>query len=269
MTDDARKTVRADSDLPAGARLLFEQIWEMHHASEEGCYAGDQYLAKQIGAAPSSVRRYRRQLREKGYLTEQKSGGRRRSIPIKMISTDQNDQEQPVNTDHSDQNCTDDVISTDQDISSNNPEGTRESAPAHEAPVEYSSDELFSQLVKAWRSVSTAPPLSEKTEDVLWGWAQDQTIDDPDLFREVLEEQSADTTAKGCGLSTGILLKEYRNQRDSGKLEPWQKESEHYSVDGQGRVCFKGVPVEDTGPQDVYADRKDGSAGPEPEVSAA
>jgi hypothetical protein len=123
-------------------------------------------------------------------------------------------------------------------------------------------------LVDVWRSVGTAPPLTKNTENVLWEWAQDQTVADVNLFREVLQEQSADTTAKGCGLSTGILLKEYRKQRDAGKLEPWQKEDKRYSVDEEGRVCFKGVPLSETGPQNVYDDyeRKDGSTRPEPEV---
>jgi len=130
MTSEARKAVRSDGELPPAARLLFEEIWEMHHASEEGCYAEDEYLSDQIGAAESSVRRYRKQLREAGYITEQKSGGRRRLVPIEVISTDQDDQSCTANTDQSDQNCTDDdqsctdeMISSDQHISSSNPEG--------------------------------------------------------------------------------------------------------------------------------------------------
>ncbi|WP_103029986.1 helix-turn-helix domain-containing protein [Salinibacter altiplanensis] len=137
MTSETRRAVRSDASLPPAARLLFEQIWEMHHASEDGCYAEDEYLSGQIGAAASSVRRYRKQLREAGYITEQKSGGRRRLVPTEVISTDQDDQSCTANTDQSDQNCTEDdqsctdgVISSDQHISSSNPEGA--SSRAHE-----------------------------------------------------------------------------------------------------------------------------------------
>jgi len=159
-----------------------------------------------------------------------------------------------------------------QEPSDNRQKNREGDAPAHEDSSEESPDQLFSALVDVWRSVGTAPPLNRNTEDVLWEWAQDGTVQDIGLFREVLQEQSADTTAKGCGLSTGILLKEYRKQRDAGKLEPWQKEDGRYSVDEEGRVCFKGVPLSETGPQNVYDDyegdtRKDGSMRREPEVS--
>jgi len=271
---DLRQTARRDDDLPPIARLLFAEIWQMNEGAGE-CYAEDDWLGKQIGAAESTVRKHRLTLRQKGYIKQSRSGGRRYLEPNDVINIDQSDQQQSENTstaDQSDQNRSDEVINTDQHRGSNNPEGTRESAPAHEDSSEESPDQLFSALVDVWRSVGTAPPLNRNTEDVLWEWAQDGTVQDIGLFREVLQEQSADTTAKGCGLSTGILLKEYRKQRDAGKLEPWQKEDGRYSVDEEGRVCFKGVPLSETGPQNVYDDyegdtRKDGSMRREPEVS--
>jgi len=188
-----------------------------------------------------------------------------------VISTDQNDQEQSFTTNQNDQNCTDEAFSTDHDMSSKYPEGVSEGAPAHEDPVDGTPEEVFTSLVKIWRSVSNAPPVSQKIEDVLWGWAQDEKIPDVGLFRDVLEEQAANTTSKGCGLSPGILLREYRDQLQSGKLEPWQQESDDWSVNEQGKVCFKGVPVEETGPQNLAADlegSKDGAPSEPPEVSA-
>jgi hypothetical protein len=278
MSTETRKAVRADSDLPPGARLLFEEIWEMHHDCEKGCYASNEELGSRVGAAASSVRRYRRKLRNAGHLKEEKTGGRIYKIPAEAansdrepVSTDQNDQNQGVSTDHSGQNCTQEAVSSDQDMSSYNPEGTREGAPAHEDSHDDTPEEVFTSLASIWRSVSNAPPMTEKIEDVLWGWAHDEKIPDQDLFRDVLEEQAANTTSKGCGLSPGILLREYRDQLQSGKLEPWQAESDDWSVNEQGKVCFKGVPVEETGPQNLAADlqgAKDGAPSEPPEVSA-
>jgi hypothetical protein len=124
-------------------------------------------------------------------------------------------------------------------------------APAHEGS---SVEDVFQGLVDAWRAVRPAPTLTEKRERVLYDWAHDGTVEDPVLFREVLEEQAADTSSKGVGLSMGILLKEYRKQRDAGKLEPWQKEDERYSINEDGEPCFKGKPLSEIGPQNVYDD---------------
>ena len=163
MTSDARKTVRSDRDLPPAARLLFEEIWVMHHASKDGCYADDEYLSDQIGAAESSVRRYRKQLREAGYITEQKSGGCRRLVPTEVTSTDHSDQSCVINTDQSDQNCTGEVISSDQDISSSNPEGASSRASAGEDRWEF----LPSYRLRHLPEIKQEAGSPEHTPDVL------------------------------------------------------------------------------------------------------
>jgi biotin operon repressor len=135
---DLRQTVRRDDDLPPIARLLFAEIWQMNEACGE-CYAEDAWLGKQIGAAESTVRKHRLTLRQKGYIKQSKSGGRRYLEPNDVINIDQSDQQQSENistADQSDQNRSDEVINIDQHRGSNNPEGTRERAREEgEAPV--------------------------------------------------------------------------------------------------------------------------------------
>lgn len=274
-----RQTADRDDSLTTTARLLFGEIINLNVLGD-GCYKAYTTLAEDLGLNERTVRRRRKELESAGYLTVSREGDRRYLVPTPPDTSDRTGQQCPdssVRPDSSDRTevsapDTDDETppdTGDDDKEVYNPAEARESAPAHEVSSEESPDELFSALVDVWRSVGTAPPLTKNTEDVLWGWAQDQTVADVDLFREVLQEQSADTTAKGCGLSTGILLKEYRKQRDASKLEPWQKEDKRYSVDEEGQVCFKGVPLSETGPQNVYDDyeRKDGSMRREPEVS--
>ena len=122
---DLRQTVRRDDDLPPIARLLFAEIWQMNESGGE-CYAEDDWLGEQIGAAESTVRKHRLTLRRKGYIKQSKSGGRRYLEPNEVINTDQSDQNQSENIsndDQSDQNRSDEVINSDQHRGSNNPEG--------------------------------------------------------------------------------------------------------------------------------------------------
>lgn len=274
-----REAALEDDSLTANARLLLSFIIDWHH-KEKGCVMHDSTLGDRLGMSERTVQRRRKELVDAGYLRVVHGAHRRELVPQVADPSDSPDVRDVETHDTSDvsgdtgdetPDTSDDQPHDTSDVDREiyYPEGTRESAPAHEDGVGESPEDLFGALVDVWRSVSTAPALSEKTEDVLWSWAQDRTVDDVDLFREILQQQSADTTAKGCGLSPGILLKEYRKERDSGKLEPWQKEDERYSVDEQGRVCFMGTPVSETGPQNVYDDRKDGSTRPEPEVSPA
>jgi len=264
---DLRQQVRRDDDLPPMARLLFAEISQMNEGDGE-CYAEDEWLGEQIGAAESTVRRHRLTVLDKEYIRQCKSGGRRYLEPNEMINIDQSDQNQSEsasNDDQNDQNRSEEVINTDQHRGNNNPEGMSERAPA----CEDSSGDVFERLVNIWRDVGSAPPLSEGVEDVLWDWAQEGKIPDVPLFRDVLERDAAAVKAQGKGLNMGVLLDRYTDELESGKLEPWQAESDDWSVNEDGKVCFKGVPVEETGPQDVYAERKDGSRQPEPEVSAS
>jgi len=234
MSTETRKAVRADSDLPPAARLLFEEIWEMHHDCEKGCYASNEELGTRIGAAASSVRRYRRKLRNAGYLTEEKTGGRIYKIPTDVVSsdrgavnTDRNGQNRPVNTDRSDQNCTDGAFSTDHDMSCNNPEGTGESAPAREADQDepnsgrdgatdsVETEDLFMVLIDIWRNTPGTPPLRRHHEDVFERWVEQGVIDNPSLFREVLSSDLDSAQGRGANLDLGVLRSKLEDKKDS------------------------------------------------------
>jgi len=154
-----------------------------------------------------------------------------------------------------------------------NSKETKSSAPAREGSGSdslHSTEDVFEALVDVWRSVSSAPPLSRKREDALWGWAEDRSVTDPDLFRNVLQEQAADTAGRDVGMSMGILLKEYKKRRDNGKLRPDRQDDPDWTIDEQGRKCYMGVPIEEIGPQNLAEDlpKKDGAQTGEPEVSA-
>jgi hypothetical protein len=274
QTRAIREEALEDDDLKANARLLLTYIIDWHH-KDKGCVMHDSTLADRLGVSRRTVMRRRQELQEAGYLRVIHGAHRRELVPqhprTDVEAGDISVQGCDTRDESSDNSVTGGCDTRDGDMRSYNPEGTRESAPAHEDPVDDTPEEVFTSLVKIWRSVSNAPPMSEKIEDVLWGWAHDQKIPDLSLFRDVLEEQAANTTSKGCGLSPGILLREYRGQLQSGKLEPWQQENDNYSVDEQGRVCFKGHPVDELGPQNLAADlegAKDGAPSEPPEVSA-
>jgi len=133
-SQDIRQQVRRDDSLPPMARLLFAEIYQMGEGDGE-CYAGDEWLGRKIGAAESTVRRHRLTLREKGYIKQYKSGGRRYLEPNEMINIDRSDQKGSENTsttDQSDQNRSEEVINSDQHRGSNNPEGVSSRAHARE-----------------------------------------------------------------------------------------------------------------------------------------
>jgi len=277
-----RQQVYTDTDLTGNARLIMMLVLD-YHMMEHGCVLKDSTISDEVGVSVRTVERRRKELYNAGYLREVNGANRRKLVPIDpdtgdeipdtgVVAPDSSD-EQPDTGDGSAPDTG--VVDKDKDISAN----AQRCAPAHEDsgdsqidPRSEPPEEVFSELVDIWRSVSSAPALNRRLEDVLWGWAQDEKIPDLGLFRDVLEEQAANVTAKGSGMSPGILLREYREQLNSGKLEPWQQEDERYSVGEQGRVCFKGVPVEETGPQNLAADlqdqsAKDGAPAGEPEVS--
>mgnify|MGYP000447451718 CR=1 FL=1 len=269
---ELRRRVRRDHQISDSAARLFSEVVDLAML-DGGCFASPTQLGAWLGMSERTIRRRRDELKEAGYLRVEPSERGRQLIPCNPDGqecqtdvTDKSGQTTEV-TDKSGQN---EVDKSGQHIENNNTH-ERGRAPAREDGEDDTPEEVFTSLVKIWRSVSNAPPVSQKIEDVLWGWAQDEKIPDVGLFRDVLEEQAANTTSKGCGLSPGILLREYRDQLQSGKLEPWQQESDDWSVNEQGKVCFKGVPVEETGPQNLAADlegSKDGAPSEPPEVSA-
>jgi len=199
---DLRQQVRRDDDLPPMARLLFAEIWQMNEGNGE-CYAEDEWLGEQIGAAESTVRRHRLTLLDKGYIRQCKSGGRRYLEPNEVINIDQSDQkrsEMTSNNDQNDQKRSEEVINTDQHRGSNNPEGTRESAPAGDgASGSVTIDDTFSVLVDIWRDVHGTPPMQDRHMQIFERWSEELDVD-PDLFRDVLRDQLDSTQGRGVGL---------------------------------------------------------------------
>jgi hypothetical protein len=87
-----------------------------------------------------------------------------------VINTDQNDQDQSLNTNQSDQDrteddqsCTDEMISSDQHISSSNPEGASSSARAREGRWEF----LPSNRLRHLPEIKQEAGSPEHTPDVL------------------------------------------------------------------------------------------------------
>jgi len=252
-----------------------------YHQMEKGCVLKDSTIAEKIGTSTRTAERRLKELREAGYLRAVHGANRRQlvpELPDKFDGEADTDVGTPdthdVATDTHDGEATDtDVVHRDIDISAN----AGESAPTREGSgldSLHTTEGVFEALVDVWRSVSGAPPLSRKREDALWGWAEDRTVANPDLFRDVLEEQAADTAGRGVGMSMGILLKEYKKRRDAGKLRPDRQDDPDWTIDEQGRKCYMGVPIEETGPQNLAEDLpepdgtpKDGARSPEPEVS--
>lgn len=137
---DIRQTVRRDESLTAMARLLFAEIYEMWE-DEGQCFASNGWLADKIGASPSSVRRWKRQLREAEYIHEKHEGGQRYLTPKeRAIRSDRGDQQQPDQGQSSSKAARSDrgavnsdregAIRSDQDRDINNSEGTQGSARA-------------------------------------------------------------------------------------------------------------------------------------------
>jgi hypothetical protein len=75
-----RRTVRRDESISNGAARLFAEIVDLH-MMEDGCFAQDTTLAGWLGTTPRTVRRWRRELEETGYLREEPRRKGRHLIP--------------------------------------------------------------------------------------------------------------------------------------------------------------------------------------------
>lgn len=257
-----QRKARRSGRLRANACLLLAEICDLH-GCEKGCIIGNKALADHLGCTERSIRKWLRELTSEGLVTEGTEAAKRVLVPrvpswmewnedsceeaTFQQNTERSGTEVPERNERSEKGGTN--VPTQRD---NKSESVRERAPAHEEDPVRSTEDLFGGLVEAWRSVRSAPPLGERREKVLYDWSHDREVEDPDLFREVLAEQAADTSSKGVGMSMGILLKEYKKQRDAGKLEPWQQKDDRYSINEAGEVCFKGTPLDEIGPQNVY-----------------
>jgi len=206
---DTRQKVRRDDDLPAMARLLFAEIYQMNEAGGE-CYAGDERLGKQLGAAESTVRRHRLTLRQKGYIKQYKSRGRRCLEPSETINNDQSDQKQSENisnADQSDQNRSKEVINSDQHRGSNNPEGVSECAR------EDASRDGEPQGVEVWTEVTGERPNIATREDLKTAFTgPDAPPWDREVFRDALEEAYLNVNQEAHRIRIGYLLTSYRQK---------------------------------------------------------
>ena len=75
-----RRAVRRDESISNGAARLFAEIVDLH-MMEDGCFAQDTTLAGWLGTTPRTVRRWRRELEETGYLREEPRRKGRHLIP--------------------------------------------------------------------------------------------------------------------------------------------------------------------------------------------
>lgn len=75
-----RRRVRRNGDLPAPARLFFEDVCDMH--AEKGCFAGDEWFARQYGVHEKTIERYRTALKKAGVLTWYEADGKRHMVPV-------------------------------------------------------------------------------------------------------------------------------------------------------------------------------------------
>ena len=84
MTDaqlcSLRRTVRRDAAISNGAARLFAEVVELHML-EHGCFAQDLTLAEWLGTTSRTIRRWRRELCDAGYLREKPVEEGRRLIP--------------------------------------------------------------------------------------------------------------------------------------------------------------------------------------------
>jgi len=88
-----RRTVRRDEKISNGAARLFAEVVDLH-MMEDGCFAQDTTLAGWLGTTPRTVRRWRRELEETGYLREEPRRKGRHLIP-QEAEPDKNVQEAP------------------------------------------------------------------------------------------------------------------------------------------------------------------------------
>jgi len=146
-------------------------------------------------------------------------------------------------------------------IESNTESNTEsEDAPAHEGTAS------FSDLISIWRDIDATPYLSQRHENTFQKWANEGVIEDLDTFRQVLEKDAKEVRDKDCGLSLRVTRQNYEEQ--TSVLSAKRQDDPDWSVI-DGEPAFKGVPISQMGPQNVYDERSDGSARQEPEVSVS
>lgn len=238
MSDQCRK-VRRDTDLSPLARLLFYEIWEMY-CDEGQCFATNQFFADQIGASKSSVRRWKRQLVEAGYVTERHDDGKRYLSPTDpparsdrggAISSDRGDQQQSKVRQTATEAASSDrgaissdrgaitsnregAISSDQYRDNNNPAEACESAPAREGDPGREEDPL---IVRIWINVTGDRPNIATLNELRDAFGSDDSPRwDKDTFRKTLKEAYLNVGQEAHRIRIGYLLTSYEQHLARG-----------------------------------------------------
>jgi len=225
MMSDQCRDVRRDTDLSPLARLLFYEIWEM--CCDEGqCFATNQFFADQIGASKSSVRRWKRQLVEAGYVTERHDDGKRYLSPTDpparrdrggAVSSDRGDQQQSEARQTATEAASSDrgaitsdregAISSDQYRDNNNPAEACESAHAREEAASRDDDPPG---VQEWVHVTgDRPNIGTRNELKAAFSGPDAPRWDKDIFRKALKEAYLNVGQDAHRIRVGYLLTSY------------------------------------------------------------
>jgi hypothetical protein len=263
-----KRDVRRDHSLTENARLLFAEIADLH-LMQEGCFAYDTTLAGWIGTSQRTVERRRKELTKAGYLRVEKRGGERHLIPQRPTRSgddspdDTDDDTRDVSAD--DMGASDDSgdaeapdtrdVHREIDIPADAGEGARprgdDSSDGH--------DSALSIHQEWYPDVS----LSIGQKEIL------KQIEDLAVWSDVVEWWCGNGY-KGRSISRmKQRYEEVKAERHSSQLTPEQQQDPDYTVNEDGEVCYKGVPLSQIGPQNLAADLQgDGHAGADPEVSA-
>jgi hypothetical protein len=228
-----------------------------------------QHLISCRDAGDHKIKRILGELQDAGYLTRQRTQDDEGKFVWQSVvyDTPQRDNE-PIPRKSIDGSSTDgssidgeppDITKTDSNKEGSNKHGGGAPARGDEAAS-------FSELVATWRDIQATPHLRQRHERTFQQWDKEGVIDDLDTFRDVLEEDAKEVRDKDCGLSLSVTRQNY--EEEVAILSPQRQQDEDWSVI-DGEPAFKGVPVSQMGPQNVYTDRKDGSNRAEPEVSAS
>jgi len=103
-----------------------------------------------------------------------------------------------------------DTGGTYQDSIESNTKNNTETPKRARAPDD--GDSLGMQLVKIWRSVDGAPPLTEGIEKTLFRWARNDVVTSAEKFREVLRNAVDSTAGRETGIDLSILRQTYEEQ---------------------------------------------------------
>jgi len=261
-----RRQVRRDSDISNGAARLFAEIVDLH-MMEEGCFAHDPTLAEWLGTTARTIRRWRKELYEAGYLREELAENGRHLTPQEAEPDKNVRTEMSGRTKFSGQNCPDrtemsadhpDKNVRDREIyipQAGGPGG--ESAPARgdgeatgSSPSldleEYDLELKDHPAVEAHQEFFPAVTLRQMQREKIA-----TTVDDLDLWRQVLEEWALNNHR---GRSIGRQIQKYHeDQRDANRPDDDRDRDANADRGGSQRDGDRGAPAGRGGQWGDYA----------------